>query len=657
MCGFCGFLVNQQSIQQSLSISSYQQTIKQMTDAILNRGPDDDGFWLNDTNGVVFGHRRLSIIDLSQAGHQPMTSHQGRYVIAFNGEVYNFQDIRAELEKKNGAVKWRGHSDTEVILAAVECWGVEATLKKLVGMFAFSLWDKAENTLYLARDRMGEKPLYYGWQGNTFLFGSELKALRQHPAWQGEINRDALSSYLRHGYVPAPFSIYKDINKLLPGTYLKLSQQQAGQRAMPEPLHYWSIDEAVQKGLQEPFSGTPEQAVEELDQLLRQSIRGQMIADVPLGAFLSGGIDSSTVVALMQDMSERPVNTFSIGFHEQGYNEAEHARAVASHLKTNHTELYVTGKQSLEVIPEIPSLYDEPFADASQIPTYLVSKLARQQVTVSLSGDAGDELFCGYERYQRGISLWQKINKIPLRQIIGNTLKHLPPALLNSVFFWADRYLTGAESPGDVAYKLNIIAGMLTAESKYDLYYHMVSLWKDPNNIVIGASETPSIFHAAEKFSERFQDARDGFMYIDQHSYLPDDILAKVDRAAMGVSLEGRIPMLDHRLVEFAWRLPTAIKIRDGQQKWPLRQVLYQHVPRKIIDRPKMGFGVPLDSWLGNELKSWAEALLSRERLQQEGFFEPELIRQMWQEHQSGNRDWQYPLWVVLMFQQWYEAQ
>ncbi|MEE9351703.1 MAG: asparagine synthase (glutamine-hydrolyzing), partial [Thiotrichaceae bacterium] len=632
------------------------QTIKQMTDAIANRGPDDDGSWIDDQHNLALGHRRLSIIDLSQAGHQPMTSHHERYVIAFNGEIYNFQDIRKEINEQ-AEYQWRGHSDTEVILAAVECWGVESTLKRLVGMFAFSLWDKEEEVLYLARDRMGEKPLYYGWQGGSFMFGSELKSLRAHPAWQGEINRNALSSYLRHNYVPAPYSIYSGINKLIPGTYLKLSQQQVKTQELPEPIIYWSIDGAVKSGLDDPFTGTPEQAVSELDGLLRQSIEGQMIADVPLGAFLSGGIDSSTVVALMQDSSDRPVNTFSIGFHEDGYNEAQHASLVAKHLKTNHTELYVTAKQARDVIPKIPSLYDEPFADSSQIPTYLVSEMARKEVTVSLSGDAGDELFCGYGRYQRGNDLWQKINKIPLRKLIGSTLKGLPSSLLNSVFFWADRYLNGAESPGEVAYKIKIIARMLQADNKYDLYYHMLSQWKDPDSIVIGATETSSIFHEAEKFSDRFKDDRDGFMYIDQHSYLPDDILTKVDRAAMGVSLEGRIPMLDHRLIEFAWRLPTSIKVRDGQEKWPLRQVLYQHVPASLIDRPKMGFGVPIDSWLRNELKPWAEELLNEKRLQDEGFFKPELIRLMWNEHQTGKRDWHYPLWVVLMFQQWYESQ
>lgn len=652
MCGFCGFLNN----KSLLSTPDSTKTIKQMTDMIMNRGPDDDGSWVDNEKGLAFGHRRLSIMDLSQAGHQPMSSHNNRFVIAFNGEIYNFQEIRKELEEIN-PITWKGHSDTEVILAAIENWGVEATLKRLVGMFAFSLWDKQENALYLARDRMGEKPLYYGWQTNTFLFGSELKSLRVHPAWLGEISRNALSSYLRHGYVPAPFSIYSDIQKLIPGTYLKLTEKEVQNQQIPEPIIYWSIDNAVQKGFDQPFSGTADQAVDELDRLLRQSIKGQMIADVPLGAFLSGGIDSSTIVALMQDISDRPVNTFSIGFHEKEYNEAQHASLVAKHLGTNHTELYVTASQTLDVIPKIPSLYDEPFADPSQVPTYLVAQLAREKVTVSLSGDAGDELFCGYARYQRGLDLWQKVNKIPLRQLIGSTLGSLPDSILNSLFFWADRFLDGAESPGEAAHKIKIIARMLKANNKYDLYYHMLSYWKDPDHIVIGASEVPSIFHAAEKFSNRFIDDRDGFMYIDQHSYLPDDILTKVDRAAMGVSLEGRIPMLDHRLVEFAWKLPTPIKVREGKEKWPLRQVLYRHVPAKLIDRPKMGFGVPIDSWLRNELRPWAEALLDSTRLEKEGFFEPKLIQTMWQEHLSGRGEWQDPLWVVLMFQQWLDNQ
>ena len=654
MCGFCGFISNS---VLSDSTTSPQKIIKRMNDTIANRGPDDDGFWIDNESGLALGHRRLSIIDLSQAGHQPMTSHNERYVIAFNGEIYNFQDIRKEIDELNPDRVWRGHSDTEVILAAIENWGLEETLKRLVGMFAFSVWDKQEKTLYLARDRMGEKPLYYGWQGNSFLFGSELKSLRVHPAWQGEINRNALSSYLRHNYVPAPYSIYMDIQKLIPGTFLRLTEKQIRNQELPSPSIYWSIDQAVQQGFENPFDGTADQAVDELDRLLRQSIKGQMMADVPLGAFLSGGIDSSTVVALMQDISDVPVNTFSIGFNEEGYNEAQHASLVAKHLGTNHTELYVTALQARDVIPNIPSLYDEPFADSSQIPTYLVAELARKKVTVSLSGDAGDELFCGYSRYQRGLDLWGKTNKIPLRNLVGKILQGLPSSLLNAVFFWANKFLTGAESPGEVAQKIKIIARMLTANNKYDLYYHMLSQWKDPDNIVKGASETSSIFHTAEQFSDRFTDERDGFMYIDQHSYLPDDILTKVDRAAMGVSLEGRIPMLDHRLVEFAWQLPTSIKVREGKQKWPLRQVLYQHVPAKLIDRPKMGFGVPIDSWLRNELMPWAENLLDRKRLEDEGFFEPDLIRTMWNEHKTGKANWHHPLWVVLMFQQWLDAQ
>ena len=654
MCGFCGFISN--SILSD-SASNPENIIKKMNDMIINRGPDDEGFWIDDGSGLAFGHRRLSIIDLSRAGHQPMVSHNDRYVIAFNGEIYNFQDIRKKIDRFDSDRVWRGHSDTEVILAAIETWGVEASLKRLVGMFAFSLWDKKEKALYLARDRMGEKPLYYGWQGSSFIFGSELKSLRVHPAWQGEINRNALSSYLRHNYVPAPYSIYTGIQKLTPGTFLKLTKKQIRNQELPETKVYWSIDQAVKQGFERPFDGTADQAVDELDRLLRQSIKGQMVADVPLGAFLSGGIDSSTVVALMQDISDAPVNTFSIGFNEEGYNEAQHASLVAKHLGTHHTELYVTALQARDVIPDIPSLYDEPFADSSQIPTFLVAELARKKVTVSLSGDAGDELFCGYERYQRGLDLWGKTNKIPLRVLVGKILQGMPSSLLNAAFFWAGKFLTGAESPGEVAQKIKIIARMLTAGNKYDLYYHMLSQWKDPDNIVKGATETTSIFHAAEKFSSRFTDDRDGFMYIDQHSYLPDDILVKVDRAAMGVSLEGRIPMLDHRLVEFAWQLPTSIKVREGQEKWPLRQVLYQHVPAKLIDRPKMGFGVPIDSWLRNELKPWAENLLDRKRLEDEGFFEPDLIRIMWNEHKTGKANWHHPLWVVLMFQQWLEAQ
>ncbi|CAA6808877.1 MAG: Asparagine synthetase [glutamine-hydrolyzing] (EC [uncultured Thiotrichaceae bacterium] len=631
-----------------------------MADAIQNRGPDDAGYWVDEKIGLALGHRRLSIQDLSAAGHQPMASASDRFMMVYNGEVYNFNDIKDELEDSDLAPTWRGHSDTEILLAGFEAWGVVETIKRMVGMFALALYDRLDNKMYLVRDRMGEKPLYFGWQGDSFLFGSELKALKQHARWQGEINRDALSSYLRFSYVPAPYSIYQDIYKLKPGCYIEIDLDVFQVGYLPDVQSYWSVDQAAANGMANPFEGSKDDVVDELERLLKQSLRGQMIADVPLGAFLSGGIDSSTIVALMQALSDKPVNTFSIGFNEEGYNEALHAKVVAEHLGTQHTELYVTAQQSLDVIPELPRLYDEPFADPSQIPTYLVSELAKQKVTVSLSGDAGDELFCGYSRYQHGLDLWEKINRFPdpFRKLVEKMIGVVPPFVLNALFSWADRYLTGAETAGDAAYKMKVLGRVIASNNIQALYQFVISSFKDPDLVVRGGKEDLSVFYDDKNMSERFsENPAQGFMYYDQHLYLPDDILTKVDRAAMGVSLEGRIPMLDHRIIEFAWTIPHEHLNRDGQSKWPLRQVLYKHVPEKLVNRPKMGFGVPIDEWLRKDIKPWAEELLASDRIKEEGYFNPELIRTMWDEHQAGTRDWNHRLWAVLMFQQWNEYQ
>lgn len=657
MCGFCGFYT---SHTVSGAFARAQTVLKSMTDAIQNRGPDDAGYWIHQDQGLALGHRRLSIQDLSAAGHQPMVSASERFIIVYNGEVYNFNEIKEDLEESGLAPRWRGHSDTEILLAGFEAWGVINTIKRMVGMFAIALYDKLDNKLYLVRDRMGEKPLYYGWQGDSFLFGSELKALKQHSRWQGEINRNALASYLRFSYVPAPYSIYQGIYKLKPGCYVEIDLNDFTMGSLPEVKPYWSIDQAAAHGMATPFQGSKEDVVDELEHLLKRSLRGQMIADVPLGAFLSGGIDSSTIVALMQELSDKPVNTFSIGFNEEGYNEALHAKSVAEHLGTQHTELYVTAQQSLDVIPKLPSLYDEPFADASQIPTYLVSELAKQKVTVSLSGDAGDELFSGYSRYQHGLDLWGKIDRFPksFRKLVEKMVGVVPPAILNLVFSWADRYLTGAETAGDAAYKISVLARVVGSNNIQALYQFIISSFKDPDLVVRGGKEDESIFFDDNNMAARFADnPPQGFMYYDQHLYLPDDILTKVDRAAMGVSLEGRIPMLDHRIIEFAWSVPYEFLHRDGQSKWPLRQVLYKYVPEELVNRPKMGFGVPIDDWLRKDIKPWAERLLDTGRIKEEGYFNPALIQTMWEEHQAGTRDWEHRLWAVLMFQQWSESQ
>jgi len=655
MCGLVGFLGGAHSDGLFTNVALLQ--LQRMADTIVSRGPDDAGYWVNPESGIGLGHRRLSILDLSTAGHQPMVCHTGRYVIAFNGEIYNHLDLRAELEKVGAGGTavggWRGHSDTEALLAGFAAWGIKATIERCIGMFAFAVWDRQERVLTLGRDRLGEKPLYYGWQGQwdkaCFLFGSELKALKAHPTFAAEINRDALCLLMRHNYIPAPHSIYRGIYKLQPGTLLTLSLN----RREPVIESYWSLAEVAVTGNRSLLVGSPEAMVDELETLLKSAVRQQMMADVPLGAFLSGGIDSSTVVALMQAQSDRPVKTFTIGFNEEGYNEAVHAKSVARHLGTDHTELYVTPQQALDVIPKLPDLYCEPFSDSSQIPTFLVSQLARQQVTVSLSGDAGDELFSGYNRYVLARNIWGKISRLPrgVRALGASGIYALPPAAWNSLLGPMQPMMPRSLRQANIGDKLHKGAGVLSAQGVDDLYLGLVSHW-EPEGLVIGGQE-PATCLRGTLLELAGLDNVQRMMALDAMTYLPDDILVKVDRAAMGVSLEGRVPFLDHRVVEFAWRVPQSMKLRDGVGKWILRQVLYRHIPKELIERPKMGFGVPIDSWLRGPLRDWAETLLDEGRLRREGFFYPAPIRAKWAEHLSGKRNWQYHLWDVLMFQAW----
>jgi asparagine synthase (glutamine-hydrolysing) len=584
-----------------------------------------------------------------------MRSPGGRYVIVFNGEIYNHSELREELGAAGQAHNWRGHSDTETLLAAFEAWGIRRTLERSTGMFAFALWDRQERALTLARDRLGEKPLYYGRQrgGGAFLFGSELKALAQHPGFIGDVDRQALTLLLRYTYIPAPFSIYRGIAKLPPGSFLTL---EAG-AAEPRIEEYWSGSAVAEAGVADPLSLTADEAIDGLGQKLESAIARQMIADVPLGAFLSGGVDSSTVVALMQKLSPRPVKTFSIGFHEKGYNEAEHAQEVARHLGTEHTELYVTPEEARAVIPGLPQIYDEPFADPSQIPTHLVSKLAREHVTVALSGDGGDELFGGYTRYLMTAGLWGRIAGIPrpLRAAAARALTAVPSSAWTSLGHAAGGMLPKIARFDRLGDKVHKGAPLLRSESAEELYGGMVSLWRDPQSLVVGGAEPPSqATGAAPELGGLGTIER--MMALDMLGYLPDDILAKVDRAAMAVSLETRVPYLDHHVVEFAWRLPLDLKIRGGETKWILRQLLYRHVPRELIERPKMGFGVPIGAWLRGPLRDWAEALLDERRLLEEGYLRAGPIRQAWQDHLSGRTDQQYRLWSVLMFQSWLEA-
>jgi len=631
-----------------------KSTVLDMCEQLEHRGPDDAGSWVDAEAGVALGHRRLSIIDLSSEGHQPMCSPCGRYVMSFNGEIYNYRDLRRELE----SLPWRGHSDTEVMLAAISEWGVEKALVRFNGMFAFALWDRRDRLLHLARDRMGEKPLYYGWMNRIFFFGSELKALCAHPAWSSEINRDALALYMRHNYVPAPYSIYRGIYKLAPGSLLTLPHTDAGKNQAGKISRYWSLRTVAEDAEGNSFSGDEHGMEDALDELLRDAVALRMEADVPLGAFLSGGFDSSLVVALMQSQSKRPVRTFSIGFHEKEYNEAAFAGAVARHLGTDHTELYVRPAEAMNVIPRLPSLYDEPFSDSSQIPTALVSQLAVGQVKVALSGDGGDELFGGYKRYDLARDLWRRIGWLPspCRRWMAAGITSVPQHVWGHADRWLAPMLAKYGRPGPVGDKLYKLAEVLAVATPEGLYRRLVSHWKKPVAIVKGAQEPPTIFSDSGQWA-KLEDFSQRMLYLDSMSYLPDDILVKVDRASMGVSLEARVPLLDHRVVEFAWRLPFAMKVNNGRGKWPLRRVLYRYIPQAMMDRPKMGFGVPVDAWLRGPLREWAEALLDEQRLEGEGYFNPAPIREKWSEHLSGTRNWQYHLWDVLMFQAWLEGQ
>ena len=626
--------------------------LDRMTATLGHRGPDAHGVWLDPESGVGLGARRLAIVDLSAKGHQPMASADGRYVVAFNGEIYNFRDLQRSLK----GYPFRGHSDTEVLLAAVLRWGVEGALRRFNGMFAFALWDRAERTLTLARDPMGEKPLYYGWMGSTLLFGSELKALRAHPRFDGEVDRDALALFLRHKYVPAPWSIYRRVKKLPAGSTLAIRTGRSGPGIRFE--RYWDPADVADRAAASPLEASPEEATDELDALLLDAVGLRMHADVPLGAFLSGGVDSSTVVAMMQAQSSQPVRTFTIGFQELDFNEAPFAKDVAAHLGTDHTELYVSPREAMEVIPRLPVLYDEPFADSSQIPTFLISQLARRRVTVALSGDGGDELFGGYNRYLWGGGVVQRMAAAPrfVRRMAAGALGGASPAAWDRMFRALRPVLPPALRQPGAGDKMQKLSAVLAAQGPpASLYLDMISHWKDPAGLVLGAAEPATAASDPARWPSAGGLAAQ-MMFVDAITYLPDDILAKVDRASMGTSLEARVPILDPRVVEFAWRLPLEMKVRGRRGKWLLRRVLHRYVPDALIERPKAGFGVPIGDWLRGPLRGWAEELLAADRLRAEGYLDPEPIRARWTEHLSGRRNWQYPLWDVLMFESWLEA-
>lgn len=649
MCGLSGFF----GFGSLGSSTAARSVLEAMTTAIVRRGPDSAGHWLDEETGVALGHRRLAILDLTESGAQPMRSACGRFVIAFNGEIYNHLELRTMLEAEHAAPAWRGHSDTETLLAGFVHWGVRRTVERAVGMFAFAVWDRRDRVLILCRDRLGEKPLYYGFQGQgaarTFLFGSELKALAQHPAFERRLNLAALHLLMRHNYVPDPFSIYEGVAKLPPGSLLTLPLASA----TPTLDQYWSLAAVAEQGVRVPLTVSAEEAERELAALLSQAVRGQMLADVPLGAFLSGGVDSSTIVALMQAQSSRPVKTFTIGFEEAGFDESPHAEAVARHLGTEHTTLKLSGQQAREVIPQLPSLYCEPFSDSSQIPTFLVAALARKHVTVALSGDAGDELFGGYNRYLVTHDLWRGLSKlpIPLRKLLAMGLNTLPPQRWNSLITPLSGLLPKSLRFSDPGQKIRKAGRVLAAGSVDELYRGVVSHW-DPAALLRRGAEPETLLSGHRPALAGLGDI-ERMMALDALTYLPGDILVKVDRAAMGVSLETRVPLLDHRVVEWAWRLPLALKIREGQGKWLLRQVLYRHVPRALIERPKAGFAIPIDAWLRGPLREWAEGLLAESRLSSQDLFDTALVRRCWQEHLEQRGNWSYHLWDVLMFQAW----
>lgn len=642
MCGWIGILDGRGGVDEG--------QLRAMADTLHHRGPDDEGYWRSAEGQVGLGFRRLAILDLTPAGHQPMASAGGRYTMVFNGEIYNFADLRKELEGRG--VTFRGHSDTEVLLAAFEAWGIRAVLPRLNGMFAMGIWDHREHRLTLARDRFGKKPLYLARCGSQWLMGSELKALRDHPAFQNAISKPVLAAFFRFGYVPGPHAIFEGVQKVPGGHLVELTPETT--EARPEP--FWEAGSLLRAGLDSPFPGTEAEGLEALEATLREAVGLRMVADVPLGAFLSGGIDSTVVVALMQAQSTRPVRTFTIGFHERAYNEADHAHAVARHLGTEHTELYLSPEDALATIPDLPRIFDEPFADPSQIPTFLVSRLARAHVTVALSGDGGDELFGGYHRYFNGRRIHRTLGPLPaaLRGALGRGVQGLSPAT------W-DRALAGLRwvmparwrglLTGD---RLHKAAGLFKESTLEGMYRSLTALWPRPDLLLPGVPEAPSLLeHTFPELAGR--DPVEKMMFLDLLTYLTDDILVKVDRASMACSLEARAPLLDPRVAELAWRLPLGWKLRGSEGKWLLRQLAYRHVPQALLDRPKMGFGVPVGAWLKGPLRPWAEALLEPAQLAAEGL-DPRTVQRTWREHQAGTRDWQYRLWPLLMYLAWRRA-
>jgi asparagine synthase (glutamine-hydrolysing) len=640
MCGVAGILRGGQSIAE------LQDAAERMAGVLNHRGPDDSGVWLDEAACLALSHRRLSVIDLSPTGQQPMVSRSGRTVIVYNGEVYNFRQLRADLAARG--VHFRGGSDTEVVLEACERWGVKTAAQRLVGMFAFALWDVEHRELKLVRDRLGIKPIYWASFGESVAFASELRGLRQHPQWEGRIDRNALTLYLRRNCIPAPYTIFEGVHKLEPGCVLTVDN-----RGDPRIDSFWSLEKVAYEALSQRLDDISDvEGLKLVNEQLQQAVNDRLIADVPLGAFLSGGIDSSTVVALMQAQSDYPVRTFSLGFPDRDHDEAPDARRVAAHLRTDHTEFYVSAAEAQAVIPELPDIFDEPFGDSSQVPTYLVSRLARKYVTVAMSGDGGDEVFAGYNRHRLAHSPVGRLFDLPapLRRGLRRGLSAVSTDTWSWLVDHGPRRFRGRR----MADNIHKLAGVLEARDWGELHELLASHWQNPAAVVVGGREPPSPFTDPSPASF-LTDPLDRMLFLDTITYLPDDILTKVDRASMSVSLEARVPLLDHRLLELMWRLPTRFRVRGGDTKWALRQILYRHVPPALLDRPKHGFGIPIGAWLRGPLRDWAEQLLDSTRLAQEGYFDPKPIRQLWDEHLAGRGAWQFHLWDVLMFQAWLE--
>jgi asparagine synthase (glutamine-hydrolysing) len=649
MCGIAGFFTPNLPPDAA-------QVLRRMNDTIAHRGPDAQGHWLDPARGVGLAHRRLAIVDLSEEGRQPMRSASGRYTVVFNGEIYNFLIIRAELEKLGH--RFRGHSDTEVMLAAFEEWGVAESVTRFIGMFAFALWDSEHNEFTLVRDRLGKKPLYYSLSQAGLIFGSELKALRTYPGFAAPVDRQALTVLLRHGYIPAPLTIYAGVSKLEAAHLVRFGVRQHSIVAL-ERQCYWSAAEVQAAASADPWMLSPDEAANQLDDLLRDAVRLRMIADVPLGAFLSGGIDSSLIVALMQSLSSLPVRTFTIGFDEDAYNEARYAKAVARHLGTDHTEAYLTPRESLAVIPKLPLLYDEPFADSSQIPTALVCAMARQHVTVALSGDGGDEAFAGYSRYAQALDICGRLSRIPswVLRAASRSIPQVPMTLWERLSKLAPPISAVRRRADGFGYRMLRLADRIGCKTPQDLYRHLMSYWLAPMNLVLDGGEARTVLTDARRTNSLGEFAEQ-MMLLDTLGYLPDDILVKVDRASMAVALEVRAPLLDHRVLEFAWRLPLSMKLQESRGKVVLRAVLQRYLPRELFERPKAGFAVPINQWLRGPLRDWAENLLDEQRLKREGYLNPVPIRNVWQSLLRGSSEWAYGgelLWSVLMFQAWLE--